>query len=621
MVIDQAQALTQSPKKAVHQENILVVSYSEDLVDQLAKYVDKKHLYDAVLIDVSTCGFLFTAECLFEAARMAKQLLELQGTMIFLKADKAVGLSRQSLTGDLAFLSFENYAELFDYSPPLAHHVQVALGHSANFIEESTDLYHQVLMSTIPVLTREGIRLKATIDSISHRNSILALIDNFTPLSTITQRLVVEQGRMGTQELLQEIKGLESSKAIYPVLPKVPFLVHCFKNKTPFSLRDYLIAAKFVTQPQLDEMLLELQHNLSKEHISLGPLALRKGHINGRQLEITLQDQAFYGQDASKEQVKLVKTSGEESQVHSLIGRLGTTDPSNLLQNLAQNRESGVLSVEYKDLQFRALFEMGKVTHAKVGKIVGDSAIVEFASAWREGVFVFIQRTPPPDLAKDVCKLTKFLEKLLLDAALCKDNLDAALKGLAKGRETVLEKVPDDKRVLLQEKILDPQDQSPLKAQDVLVMKRLWQELDGLTSLVNAIKKLGDVTTYEAGMAAVRLLHYHLVTLPEMDLTVPLDKFRQLCKKVAEKIGVERSLAFLRLSLRDTMSYSVRARMFALGASGEVGIDMAAAKSTGASLSLVIKDLEDWQVKYIEYVSQEVDSETLLVMIQDIHQQ
>src|SRR6516165_6840961 len=115
MVIDQAQALTQSPKKAVHQENILVVSYSEDLVDQLAKYVDKKHLYDAVLIDVSTCGFLFTAECLFEAARMAKQLLELQGTMIFLKADKAVGLSRQSLTGDLAFLSFENYAELFDY--------------------------------------------------------------------------------------------------------------------------------------------------------------------------------------------------------------------------------------------------------------------------------------------------------------------------------------------------------------------------------------------------------------------------------------------------------------------------------------------------------------------------
>jgi hypothetical protein len=621
MVIDQAQALTQSPNKAVHQENILVVPYTDDLLDQLARHVDKKHLYDAVLIDASTCGFFFTAECLLEAARLAKQLLELQGTMIFLKTDKAVGISRDTLMGNLSLLNFENYAELFDYSPVLARHVQVALGHSANSLTESTDLFHQVLMSTIPVLTRDGIRLKATIDSINKRNSILALIDNFTPLSTITERLVVEQGRMTTQELLEEIKGLEGSKAIYPILPKIPFLVHCFKNKTPFSLRDYLIAAKLVTQGHLDEMLLELQHNLSKDHISLGPLALKKGYINGRQLEITLQDQAFYGQGASKEQAKLVKTSAEEQQVHSLIGRLGTTDPSNLLQNLAQNRESGVLSVEYKDLQFRALFDNGKVTHAKVGKVVGNDAIIEFASAWREGVFVFIQRTPPPDLAKDACKLTKFLEKLLLDGALCKDNLELALKELPKGRDSILEKLPDDKRVLLQENLLDPQDKVPLTAQDLTLMKRVWQELDGLSSLVAAVRKLADVTTNDGVRAAIRLLRYNLVSLPEVDLNVPLDKFRQLCKKVSERIGVERSLAFLRLSLRDTMSYSVRARMFALGASGEVGIDMAAARSTGASLSLVIQDIEDWQVKYIEYVSQEMNSEVLLGMIQDIHQQ
>src|SRR6516165_7088419 len=101
MVIDQAQALTQSPNKAVHQENILVVPYTDDLLDQLARHVDKKHLYDAVLIDASTCGFFFTAECLLEAARLAKQLLELQGTMIFLKTDKAVGISRDTLMGNL----------------------------------------------------------------------------------------------------------------------------------------------------------------------------------------------------------------------------------------------------------------------------------------------------------------------------------------------------------------------------------------------------------------------------------------------------------------------------------------------------------------------------------------
>jgi hypothetical protein len=131
---------------------------------------------------------------------------------------------------------------------------------------------------------------------------------------------------------------------------------------------------------------------------------------------------------------------------------------------------------------------------------------------------------------------------------------------------------------------------------------------------------LTDVPTHAVAHAAVTLLNAELCTLPEYGLTAPLEKFNQMVRKVAEKLGVERTIAFLRLGMRDTVGYSVRARVFAVGASGEVGIDMAAARNTNASLSLVVNDIENWQVKFIEYVSQELDSDLLVRIIEDIHQ-
>jgi hypothetical protein len=603
-----------------HQENIVVLKYGPDVISELGQLSESKRLFDAVIIDAIDYGFLFTAETMIDAARLAKHMLQLQGALIFLKADKAVGFVRQSLMGDLFFLGFESYAELFDYSPTLASHVQVALGKSNDVLDESTDLAQQVLLSTVPVLTDAGIKLKGAIDASNRRNAVLAAIDNFTPVSTIAQRFI-EKGRMTQTELLQELKGLETAKAIFPIFPKVPFLVNCFRNRAAFSLSDYLVAARLVNRADVDQMQAEMRNTLTDERFTLGPLALKKGFINARQLEITMQDQAFYGQAAERNQLKLVKSTGEEAQVQSLLGHLGTVDPSNLLQNLAQNRESGVLSVEYKDMQFRAMFETGKLTHAKVSKIVGNQAVIEFASSWRAGIFVFMKRTPPADLAKDNCKLTKMLDKLLLDAALATDNMDVALKKLPKALDTVLEKNEDSENLLERGDFEDPQEKYKLDAAEVEIMKRLWNDLDGLATLGNTIKRLQDVPTHKGTRAADLLRHYGLVSLPEMGVHAPLAKFNQMCRKVADKIGVERSIAFLRLSMRDTVGYSVRARMFALGSSGEVGIDMAAARNTGASLSLVIKDVENWQVKYIEYVSQEIDSEILLSIIHEIHQE
>ncbi|HEY9676416.1 MAG TPA: DUF4388 domain-containing protein [Drouetiella sp.] len=600
------------------QENVVVLKYGADLIAELQGLAGGKHLFDAVLIDATACGYLFPAEVLIEAGHLANQLLEVQGALVFLKSDKAVAIVRDTLMGSLNFHIFENHSELFDYSAPLARNVQSVLGKSGGFSEESTDLSQQVLMSTVPVLTHLGIKLKAGMDQPRRRNAVIAAIDNYTPLSTISHRLTT-QSKMDAEELIEELKALEQSRAIYPIFNKVPFLVNCFRNQTPFSLKDLLLASRLVTQDQLDELLFELQSTPVKDRVTIGPLAVKKGFFNTRQLEIALQDLSFYGQSSESEKVKLVKTSGEETQVQSLVGHLGTTDPSNLLQNIATNRETGVLSVEYKDMQFRAMFEIGRITHAKVGKVVGNSAVTEFASSWTEGIFVFIQRTPPADLAKEACKTSKPLDKLLLDAALAKDNTDSVLKKLPKGMNSVLEKVPDEKEIL-ETQLEDPQEKKPVSTAEMERAQRVWAAMDGLTTLATAIKYMGDITTSELTTAVNLLLHHELLKVPKVDLHGPLDKFQQLVVAVGEKITPNLSLAFLRLALRDSIGYSGRARIFTMGAGGEVGVDMAAARSAQTSLSVIIKDIENWQVKYIEYVSQELNRDILLALIREIHQ-
>jgi hypothetical protein len=611
------EVITENLTDMMSQDSVIVLKYSANLTAELEELVQSKQLFDAVLIDAKDGGFLFPTEMIVDAGRLANSFLEVQGALIFINTDRALALVREHLAGALAFLSFENHSELFDYSPPLAKHVQAVLG-KGNLIEESSDLARQVLLGTVPVLTATGIKMKAGMDAPRRRNAAIAAIDNYTPIGTISQRLSTS-GKMVHEELLEELRGLEQVKAIYPLFNKATFLVNCFRNKTPFTLKDYLVAGKLVTESQLDEMLFELQSTNIKDRITLGPLTVKKGFISTRQLEIAMQDQAFYGQSSETKQKKIIKTSGEETQVQSMVGHLGTTDPSNLLQNLATNRETGVLSVEHRDQQFRACFEVGKLTHAKVGKLQGNKAVSEFACAWREGIFVFMQRTPPSDLMLELSKLTKPLDKLLLDSALAKDNTDVVAKKLSKGFYSVLEKVTDTAGKLGSGELIDPQEKKPLKPAEIELMKRIHSHLDGLTSLNNVLRYLGDVTTPEFARTIDLLLHYKLVSTPDTDLMTPLGKFQELIASISEKIGSELSVALLRLGLRDAMANSGRAHIFAMNNKGDIGVDMVGARQTNASLSSVIQDLENWQVKYIEYVSQEVDRDVLLSLITKIH--
>jgi hypothetical protein len=599
----------------VMQENVVALSYSHDFLAELGGLSQSKRLFDLVIVDCIQSGFFFTADVFIQAGELAKNVLEVRGSLIFVKTDKAIAIVKESSVGALSFHCFETLSQIYEYSPSLARQIQQCLGNKTEIGEESTDLSEQVLMSAVPVMTTFGIKLKAGMDSTKRRNLVLACLDNYSPLSSIGKKL---SGKLSFDELLDELRLLEESGAIYPIFAKIPFLVHCFRNKQPFKLKDYLIEARLITDEQLDGLLFAMQDNQA-ERLSLGALCVQKGFLSSRQLEIALQDQAFYGQSGESEKVKVLVDADQESKVHSLVGHLGNTDPAGLMQSLATNRENGVLSVEHKDQQFRAVLDQGKITRAKQGKLKGNSAVIEFVSIWREGIFVFLERQAPADLADESCKVTKPLDKLLLDSALAQDNVDAVWNKLPRGAGTPLEKLDDTQQLLVSGNMVDPQEGQPLSSADVSQMQRMWKELDGLASVSQTIRKLGNVTTYEAATAVNRLLHYQLVKVPVVDLSAPLEKFQAICSTVASRIGVERGNALLRLSLQASVGYSAKARMFSIGSAGEIGVDLNLARAAGGSLTEVVKNLEDWQVKYIEYVSQELDKNTLRDIVYRVH--
>ena len=599
------------------QENIVILKYGPQLLDELQGLSEGNHLFEAIIIDNTLSAYLFPAEILVEARKLVDQLLELRGALMFLKADSAIAIVKESLTTAPSFRVFNSYSEIFDFSPQVTKFIKSTLGSEAGFEEEGSDLAQQILMSSTPVLTMEGLDRKTNLSESNKINKVLALVDNHSPLASILMR---SKEKMSEDEFLEILREMEKERLIYPVFPKVPFLVKCFKNQSSFTLEDYFKNCKILSAAELDQLQLQLQSTKLKERMDIGPLAVREEMLTARALEIAIEDQAFYGQTDDSKKSASSSATEEEQKVQSLVGHLGSTDPMSLLQNMATNRESGILSVENRDMQFKAHFDQGRPAHARIGKLHGNKAVIEFASAWKNGIFVFIKREPSSDLTKDTCKLTKPLDKLLLDAALAQDNMQVVWKKLPQGADTPLEKV-EDQKAKFDEELKEPREKQPLTDEQKNLAKRVWNALDGLLSVSRVIKFLQDVTTSDAAFVIEVMLEYGLVRVPEGNLNEALEKFQKIALDIKELLGNERNNAYLRLSFRDTLGYSGRARCFILNPKGEVGVDMSAARRAETSLSQVLQDLDNWQVKYIEYVSQDLDRATLLEVIKKAHDQ
>jgi hypothetical protein len=612
---NEAEQITLRLAESVAQENVLVLRYGNQLLDELDGLCAARKSFDLVIIDSTSAGFLFPTEEMVAAANIAKDLLEVQGALVFVKRDKAIAFVKESPVGYLSFHIFDSFSQVYDYSTTIAKCIQQAMGNSIEIKPERADLSEQILLTAIPVLTTFGIKLKASVEGSLRRNLVLTAIDNYTPLNSIAQRL---NQQMIFDVLLDEIKQLEKSGAIYPIFPKIPFLVQQFRSGKQFKLKDYLLESKMISREQLDDVLYAIQNTKGAQRLSLGAMCVVKGFLSARQLEIALQDQSFFGQVRESEKTKVRMETDAEAHMQSLIGNLRSTEPAGVLQNLASNRANGVVVVEYKDMTFKAAFETGKLTFARQGRLKGNAAVTEFVSVWKDGVFVFMERSAPADLSSEDCQVTRPIDKLLLDSALASDNIEALWSKLPHGPRTVIEKLPDQNAILSQEQILDPVEQFELNQAEIEQMRFAWNAADGLATIQDIIKSC-DLTTVQIAMAVTRLLHYALLRVQSADIQQPLHNFRKIISLVSEKIGIDRSEALLRISMREGLGYSAVARVFLLGAGNEVGADLSAAKAAGLPLSRVVKALEDWQVKYIEHVSQELDKNVLRDLVLKVY--
>jgi hypothetical protein len=600
-------------------ENITVLKYSLNLLDELNQLKQQKRSFDTIIVDTFENSFFFPAEILIESTSLAKDLLNLQGTLVFVGSDKATAIVRDSGLGHTSLLVFHNFSEVYDYSPSLVKNIENFLGTDSQILQDNTSLSEQILLSSTPVLTYFGIKLKANMDSSKNRNLLLAAIDNYTPLSTIVQRL---SEHMSFEESLDEIRSLDEIGAIYPIFAKIPFLVHSFRNQITFDLKNYLIETNMVNKERLEQLLADESNVRNKRHFSLGTLCVANDLISSRQLEIILQDLSYYGQPEKTPKNKNTSNTQDETKIKSLAGYLGNTDAAGILQSLCNNRETGILSVEYQSLHFRAIFSQGKLTHCNQGKLKGNEAIIEFVSTWREGVFAFIERQPPPELMGASYQINLPIDKLLLDAALASDIIESIWKKLPQGINSVLERVPDSEEILKNNNLEDLNDKTKLNESEINTMKCLYQEFDGLSSISATIKRLSDISTYKTAIAVNRLMAYNLVKVPDSDLYGHIGKFQQIVKNVENIIGIDQNVVFLRLSLQSSQGYSVKLRMFTIGLSGEIGFDLASARQAQCCLSDIAKLFHEWQSKYIDYISKELDKEELesvrLNILQDI---
>ena len=144
----QAEITGRMNRLVVPQENVIVLKYSSELLTELTGLLQTRHLFDAVIVDATNCGYLFPFELFVDGARFAKSLLEIQGVLLFIKSDKAIGVVKESMMGALSFHIFDNLSELFDYSASLARHVQLAIGKQAGLVEEGTDLAQQIFFDS-----------------------------------------------------------------------------------------------------------------------------------------------------------------------------------------------------------------------------------------------------------------------------------------------------------------------------------------------------------------------------------------------------------------------------------------------------------------------------------------
>ncbi len=589
-------------------------AYRENIFVELEELVDKGKLFDGLIIDVMQTGFTLPLETLVKFSFYAQRLLNQNGVLLFVKADGAITLTKDDPGGGLTFYTYDSPFGIFTRHPMLADYVCATVGgiDRRRLQEGGNTLATHILYSSVPVLTEVGQKAKGEFSLAAPHHWVIQAIDDYTTVEVIT-RVMESHQRLAADETMRIIQELESQSLIFPVFPRIQFLANCYRNRKPFRIGRYMVAATIITEAQLRELLeKQAEEGWGKSQKTyLGHLAIRAGYINARELEVLLDDQYLYGGYHRKSDEKTIGHSSNVDTVRdSIIGSLGATDPSALLQSLSNGNKTGLLTVEKRDKTFIIAFQQGKPTYARLNKLKGPDALTEFLTTWSDGIFVFRDKATSQDLDAD-CTLDKPLDRILIDAAVSQDHMKKNLDSLPHGRGSILERVPnfDTLWKSLCQQNLKYADETVVIADDKVAIEKLSLLVDGFSTLDEVMRSFDIWPAHKIARAVKLLTDHGLVNIQNASLLRPLSIFQRIATELQNTIGQEENRELLISSLQYVHGNSDAGSRFIVDSLGRISLNLSQAKHSDKSLSNVILELRHWMEAYLVYCKKKIPAE------------
>src|ERR1700727_1295031 len=81
-------------------DNICILTNGPTLLEELTELLATKRKFEILLIDSQKSGFLFPVEIFFETTNLAKQLLDIEGFLIFLTTNRALAIKKETILGN-----------------------------------------------------------------------------------------------------------------------------------------------------------------------------------------------------------------------------------------------------------------------------------------------------------------------------------------------------------------------------------------------------------------------------------------------------------------------------------------------------------------------------------------
>lgn len=591
--------------------SFLTYSYRETLFAEFERLVEAAKQFDGLIIDLMQTGFSVPLDELVKFSLYAKRLLKPQGVLLFVKADGAITLTKDDPGGGLTFNVYDSPFGIFARHPMLADYVCATVSgiDRRRLRGGGSTLANHILYTSTPVLTDTGRKAKEGFNLPAPQSWVLQMIDDYSSVEAITRTLEARH-HLPADETLRMLQELEAEDIIFPIFSRIQFLSNCYHNRKPFRLGRYMVAAGIVSESQLQE-LLERQEEEGwgkGQKTFLGLLAVRLGFLNTRELEVLLDDQYLYGGYHKKADSEGQSGRSVETMRDSMIGSLGAIDSHGLLQSLSTAQKTGLLTVENRDKALIVSFTNGKPTHAKMNRLKGMEAITEFVTSWSEGIFVFRDKGVSTEL-DDGCELKRSLDKILLDSALYKDQINQILSQLPTGRNTILERVWNFETLWnkMATKPLKYLDESTVTDRDKQAIVQLAGLIDGLSTLDEVIKSFDLWPAYAIIKSVHLLIDQRLVNVQQASLFRPLSVFQRIVTELQKTIGRDDNKALLQASLHYVHGDSPASSRFHIDHEGRVSVNLAQVKTSGTPVSAVLLELRRWMEAYLAYCRRQID--------------